>query len=205
MLVSNWWNWHLFNMGSGNGMVWHHASTWANDNHFIEGSYMPYQVSMSFYLATLRPRQQCRHFPYDNFKCIFLNQNAWISMKISFKFVPEDPDHIPISVQIMAWRRSGAKPLPESMIVNLLTPICVTGTQWVKSRGIGRYLLDEIMQDTPTGSTGSIFKLLDFKSTFIFLNALLSTFLLICDELHSIQTPKHAMVKMRVGHGKTKW
>ena len=32
----------------------------------------------------------------------------------------------------MAWRRAGDKPLSESMMVSLLTHICVTGPQWVK-------------------------------------------------------------------------
>ena len=39
----------------------------------------------------------------------------------------------PALVQIMAWRRSGAKPLSEPMMVSLLTHMCVTRPQWVKS------------------------------------------------------------------------
>ena len=30
-----------------------------------------------------------RHFPDDIFKCIFLNENVLISIKISLKFVPK--------------------------------------------------------------------------------------------------------------------
>ena len=37
---------------------------------------------------TLRPRQNGRHFPDAIFKCIFLNENVWILIKISLKFVP---------------------------------------------------------------------------------------------------------------------
>ena len=37
---------------------------------------------------TWRPRQNGRHFADDIFKCIFLNENVWISLKISLKFVP---------------------------------------------------------------------------------------------------------------------
>ena len=37
-------------------------------------------------------------------------------------------------VQIMVWRRLGAKPLSEPKMVSLLTHICVTRPQWVKSR-----------------------------------------------------------------------
>ena len=47
-------------------------------------------------LNTLRPRQNGRHFEDDIFKCIFLNENVWISIDIPLKFVPKGPiDHIP--------------------------------------------------------------------------------------------------------------
>ena len=82
---------------------------------------------------TFRPRQNGRHFPDDNFKRIFLNENVRILIKISLKFVTKGPIiNIPALVQIMAWRRSGDKPLSESMMVSLLTHICVTRPQWVK-------------------------------------------------------------------------
>ena len=81
-------------------------------------------------INTLRPR---RHFADDIFKCIFLNENIWISIKISLKFVPKDQiDNIPALVQIMVWRRPGDKPLFEPMVVSVLTHICVTRPQWVK-------------------------------------------------------------------------
>ena len=82
---------------------------------------------------TLRPRQNGRHLPYDIFKCIFFNENTWISITFSLKFVPKGPiNNIPALVQIMAWRRSGDKPLSEPMMVSLTTHICVTQPQWVK-------------------------------------------------------------------------
>ena len=65
-----------------------------------------------------RPRQNGRHFPNDIFKCIFLNDDEWIPIKISLKFVPKGlKNNIPALVQIMAWRRSGDKPLSEPMMV----------------------------------------------------------------------------------------
>ena len=83
---------------------------------------------------TLRPRRNGRHFPDDVFKCIFLNKNVWISLKIRLKLVPKVPiNNIPALVKIMAWRRPGDKPLSEPMMVSLLTHICVTRPQWVKS------------------------------------------------------------------------
>ena len=81
---------------------------------------------------SLRPRQNRRHFADDIFKCILLNKNVWIPIKISLKFVPKGPiDNIPAMVQIMAWRRPGDKPLSEPMMVNLPTHICVARPQWV--------------------------------------------------------------------------
>ena len=50
----------------------------------------------------------------DIFKCIFLNENLWILIKISLKFVPKGPiNNIPALVQVMAWHNSGDKPLSE--------------------------------------------------------------------------------------------
>ena len=69
----------------------------------------------------------------DIFKCIFLNENIWISIQFSPKFVPKGPiNNIPALVKIMAWRRLGDKPLSELMMVSLLTHICVTRPKWVK-------------------------------------------------------------------------
>ena len=87
------------------------------------------------HINTLRPRQNGCHFPDDIFKWIFLNENVWISIKITLKFVPRGPiSNNPPLVQIMAWRRPGKKPLSEPMTVSLLTHICVTRPQWVKSK-----------------------------------------------------------------------
>ena len=73
-----------------------------------------------------------RHFA-DIFTCIFLNENVWIPIKVSLKFVPKGQiNNIPAMVQIMAWRRPGDKPLSEPMMVSLPTHICVVRPQWVK-------------------------------------------------------------------------
>ena len=90
--------------------------------------YIPYSC-----LNTLRPRQNCCHFADNTLKCIFLNENVRISIKILLKFVPKDPiNNIPALVQIMAWRLPGDKPLFEPMMVRLPTNICITLPQWVK-------------------------------------------------------------------------
>ena len=66
------------------------------------------------------------------FQCIFLNENNWIPIEISLKFVLKGPfNNIPALVQIMAWRRPGDKPLSEPMMVSPLMHICVTQPQWI--------------------------------------------------------------------------
>ena len=81
---------------------------------------------------TLRPKQDGRLFPDDIFKCIFFNEYVSIFIRISLTFVPKAPiNNIPAWVQIMAWRRSGDKPLSEPMMVSLVMHICVTQPQWV--------------------------------------------------------------------------
>ena len=98
----------------------------------------------------LRPRRNEQHFADDIFKRIFFNenvffdQNVWISIKISLKFVPKGPiNKIPALVHIMAWRRSGDKPLSEPMMVSLPTHICVTPPQWVNTSNNSSTLLLE--------------------------------------------------------------
>ena len=85
-------------------------------NPFIKSSYP--SVSPVDAFNTLRPRQDGRHFPDDIFKCIFLNENVWISLMISLKCVRKV--------------RINDIPLSEPMMISLLTHICVTRPQWVK-------------------------------------------------------------------------
>ena len=81
---------------------------------------------------TLRPRQDGRHFADDIFTCNFFNENCCILIKFSLKYIRKGPiDQNPALVQIMAWRRSGDKPLSEPMMISLPTHICVTRPQWV--------------------------------------------------------------------------
>ena len=74
--------------------------------------------SYLFCTDTLRPRQYGRHFTDDIFRCIFLNENVWIPIKISLNFVSKGPiNNIPAFVQKMAWHQPGDKPLSEPMMV----------------------------------------------------------------------------------------
>ena len=81
---------------------------------------------------TLRLRPNGCHLADVIFKSIFLNENVWILIKISLKFVPKGRiNNIPALIEIMAWRRPGDKPLSEPMLVSLPTHTCVTRPQWV--------------------------------------------------------------------------
>ena len=91
--------------------------------------------SLAWIFITLGLIQNGRLFADDIFRCIFLNANVWISIKISLQFVPKGTvNNIPALVQIMTWRRPGGKSLSEPMVVRLPTDICVSRTQWVKMR-----------------------------------------------------------------------
>ena len=92
-------------------------------------------LTVASFTREVEAEKNGRHFPDDIFKCIFFNENVWIFIKISLKFVPRGQiNNIPEVVRIMAWRRPGDKPLSEPMMVNVLTHICVTRPQWVNPR-----------------------------------------------------------------------
>ena len=70
------------------------------------------------WLHTLKPRQDDRHFSDDIFKCISMNENVSILIKISLEFAPNGSvNNIPALVQIMAWGLTGDKPLSETKLV----------------------------------------------------------------------------------------
>ena len=84
---------------------------------------------------TLRSTQDGRHLPDDIFKCIFLNENVWGSIRFSLTFLSNGPiNNIRALVQIMAWRRPGDKLLSEPMMVILLMNLWSTRPQWVNNR-----------------------------------------------------------------------
>ena len=53
-----------------------------------------------------------RHFPDDIVKGDFMYENVWIPIKIALEIAPKSQiNNFATLVQIMAWRRSGAKPV----------------------------------------------------------------------------------------------
>ena len=71
---------------------------------------------------TLLPLDKMAAILPDNiFNCIFWNRNDWIPIQISLKYVPRSSiDNKPASVQVMAWRRTGDKPLTELMMTQFI-------------------------------------------------------------------------------------
>ena len=100
----------------------------------VENNSMIPNLQKQLSLNSLRSRRNKRHFAGDIFKCIFLNENDLILIKITLKFIPKGRiNNIPALLQIMARRRPGDKPLSEPMMILLLMHIYVTQPQWVKS------------------------------------------------------------------------
>ena len=131
---------------------------WTWYSHWVPISVINYYWSeyiLQLWLCHKIPLQKHQQYPMlthwsrDNMAAIsqttlssafFVNENVIISIKISLKFVPKGPiNNIPTLVQIMAWRRSGDKPLSEQMMVSLLMHICITQPQWVNSLAFKRH------------------------------------------------------------------
>ena len=64
-------------------------------------------INVIFFPKYIPPGRNVRHSEGYIFKCIFLNENVLISIKISLKFFPKAPiNNNPALVQIMTWRRT---------------------------------------------------------------------------------------------------
>ena len=57
----------------------------------------------------------------DIFNCIFSNENDRIPIQMSLKYVSRSAVYSKSAlVQVMAWRRTGDKPLPEPMMIQFI-------------------------------------------------------------------------------------
>ena len=95
------------------------------------------------------------------FKCIFMNERFCILIQILLKLVPKGPIENTLAlVQVMAWRRTGDKPLPESMVTQFLNALkgdesivlCshyskVTWASWHLKSPATRLLVQQFVQD----------------------------------------------------------
>ena len=79
-------------------------------------TYITHCENMHFFYSS-PSGQNGRYFADDIFKCIFINEKFCILIQISMKFVPKGPiDNKATFVQVMAWHRTGDKPLSEPML-----------------------------------------------------------------------------------------
>ena len=106
-----------------------HVNTHGSSNH---AQLAPKLREYKWGFNTLRPRQMDAISQTTFSSAFSWNENFWISIKMSLKFVPKGPNNnIRALVQIMAWHGPGDKPLSEPMMVSSTTHICVTLPQWV--------------------------------------------------------------------------
>ena len=74
-------------------------------------------VTLQSKMNSFPPRQNERQYADDSFKCIFMNEKFCISIQISLKVVPNGLINNELAlVQVMAWRRTGDKPLTELLL-----------------------------------------------------------------------------------------
>ena len=91
----------------------------ANNNIGKRSHYVTGECSAvsEFYYTHLPSGQNGRCIADDILKCVFLNENVWISIKIHWIFVPKDlVDNNPALIRILAWHRVVDKPLSEPML-----------------------------------------------------------------------------------------
>ena len=80
-------------------------------------------MAQTNFIITLRPGQNGRYFPDDILKWIFFNENIWILINISLKFVPMGPI---IILWIIYWRIYVSLSLNE-----LIQPMQQVMTDWM--------------------------------------------------------------------------
>ena len=101
---------------------------WIRPNNTMRCSQLPIQTAIQHGIPS---SILLTHWGGDNIAAIskmtFSNAFSWISL-----FVPKGPiDNIPALIQIMAYWLVSTKPLSETMMVSLLTRICIAPPQWV--------------------------------------------------------------------------
>ena len=124
-------------------MAWCHQTT----SHYLSQcwprSLWPYGVTRPQWFNSSPPGQTGHHFSDYNFNRIFLNENDTIPIQISLKYVPRSPtDNKPALVQVMAWRRTGDKPLLGPTMTHFIDTYGTMG-RWVK----GRHLFKVVRYD----------------------------------------------------------
>ena len=108
---------HMYEMEEGHSPHGRDVRYGYNQDIFPNFSWRGYAIMSRTQVGnSITPGQNGCHFADGIFKCIFVNENVWIPLKISLKFVPY-LNNYPALVQIMAWRQIGDKPLSEPMLI----------------------------------------------------------------------------------------
>ena len=92
---------------------------------WTELTFLSFNSSVLYAISTLRLRQNVCHFADDVFKCIFLNENFWISNNMSMKCVSQGLiDNISL-IQVVAWcHQATSHYLNQWWLWSLLMHIC---------------------------------------------------------------------------------
>ena len=70
---------------------------------------------------TYPPGENGRHFADGIFKNVYMNEKFCILIRISMKFIPRGLiDNKQALVPVMAWRRTGDKPLSEPILIQFM-------------------------------------------------------------------------------------
>ena len=97
-------------------MAWCRQATSHYLNQCWPRSAMPYGITGPQWGNSSFPEQN-GHFTHNIFQCIFMDTKFRIWIWISLKFVPKGPiDNKSALAQVMALRRTGKKPLLETML-----------------------------------------------------------------------------------------
>ena len=126
-------NWNLCSMFLNHHMLFN--LTCFNENYIFNGHVIPIGSPCLGCLSinSSPPGQNGCHFADNIFICIFVNEQICILIHIPLKFLPKDLiDNKSTLVQVMAWCRTGDKPLPEPMLPSSLTHIRSSRSRWVQ-------------------------------------------------------------------------
>ena len=96
--INVFWDWHNIQLNDSSHGIHHQIEQNVTLTVLLQSN-----MGFGEFKFHMRPRQNERHFTDNIFKYIFFNENIWISIKISLKFVPKGPiNNFPALVQIMA-------------------------------------------------------------------------------------------------------
>ena len=96
------------------------------------------------------------------FKYVFLNENDRIPMKMSLKCFTKCPvDNKPALIQVMAWRRTGDKPLHKPMMAQVTNA-------YIRHKG------DELMRDINKGMYGYVYYIIHVVEMHLLIHAIIS-------------------------------